>query len=459
MEEKVELCGEKDEVAEFKKGKFSKVLIGFSIFGALMCAVSFNDGRILSGILAIAITGLFVLSYLMGIHVIKEKKKGIRIIAAILAFGLLIPYFNLYNADGKSGKKFKWNEIELSYLLPKPESNKGRIQSNTSMDLWMDVCKISRKQYENYIENCIDKGFDVEAERAESYNAFNQEGYKLSLSYNESEEEMTIGLSAPEEMGEFQWPNSMIGRIVPMPASDIGRIEWENEKGFHIYVGQMPREKYNEYVQLCADSGFDVDYSKNDDYYYADSKKGYHISLTYEGNCVMSVLVEEKEEAKVGVTAVSFDFYSDEIVLQLGNSKRYGNLEIDTVGDISVTRDMFVEVSENEEIATIKISEDLHYEIIPISIGITYVYVETADDETITTGRIKVVVEQPVEEMTEQSEETTAQADETDNSPTVYITPTGQKYHYSSSCAGSNAIAKKLSDVQNSYGPCKKCAQ
>lgn len=40
---------------------------------------------------------------------------------------------------------------------------------------------------------------------------------------------------------------------------------------------------------------------------------------------------------------------------------------------------------------------------------------------------------------------------------TVYITPTGKKYHYSASCAGKNAIPKSEDSVKNSYGPCKKC--
>lgn len=42
---------------------------------------------------------------------------------------------------------------------------------------------------------------------------------------------------------------------------------------------------------------------------------------------------------------------------------------------------------------------------------------------------------------------------------TVYITPTGKKYHYSKSCAGKNAMERDLNDVQGIYGPCKKCAQ
>lgn len=42
---------------------------------------------------------------------------------------------------------------------------------------------------------------------------------------------------------------------------------------------------------------------------------------------------------------------------------------------------------------------------------------------------------------------------------TVYITPTGRKYHYSKDCAGKNAMKRDLSEVSNVYDPCKKCAQ
>lgn len=42
---------------------------------------------------------------------------------------------------------------------------------------------------------------------------------------------------------------------------------------------------------------------------------------------------------------------------------------------------------------------------------------------------------------------------------TVYITPTGKKYHYSKECASKNAMKRDLSEVSNAYDPCKKCAQ
>lgn len=43
---------------------------------------------------------------------------------------------------------------------------------------------------------------------------------------------------------------------------------------------------------------------------------------------------------------------------------------------------------------------------------------------------------------------------------TVYITPSGARYHYSASCAGKNARASTLSSARaGGYTPCKKCAR
>ena len=41
---------------------------------------------------------------------------------------------------------------------------------------------------------------------------------------------------------------------------------------------------------------------------------------------------------------------------------------------------------------------------------------------------------------------------------TVYITPTGKRYHYLQSCAGKNATPLSLEEAQLRFTPCKKCA-
>ena len=47
---------------------------------------------------------------------------------------------------------------------------------------------------------------------------------------------------------------------------------------------------------------------------------------------------------------------------------------------------------------------------------------------------------------------------EKDTSRTVYVTPYGQKYHFSKSCAGKNASETTLNDAKTYKDPCKKCA-
>ncbi len=45
------------------------------------------------------------------------------------------------------------------------------------------------------------------------------------------------------------------------------------------------------------------------------------------------------------------------------------------------------------------------------------------------------------------------------NDITVYTTPTGKRFHLKSTCAGKNAIKTFLSEVEDSFTPCKKCTK
>lgn len=40
---------------------------------------------------------------------------------------------------------------------------------------------------------------------------------------------------------------------------------------------------------------------------------------------------------------------------------------------------------------------------------------------------------------------------------TIYVTPTGKRYHFSSACAGKNAIKSTTKEQKNKTTPCKKC--
>lgn len=74
--------------------------------------------------------------------------------------------------------------------------------------------------------------------------------------------------------------------------------------------------------------------------------------------------------------------------------------------------------------------------------------------ELITKAIIDVVEDNTKTDLTEQIEYST----EKKSGRTVYTTPTGEKYHCSSACAGRNAIERDYNDVEGVYEPCKKCA-
>lgn len=106
--------------------------------------------------------------------------------------------------------------------------------------------------------------------------------------------------SEPEEMefAEFQWPDTDIAKLMPVPKSTIGNINWSQDYGFVIYVAETSLEDYAAYVKECEALGFTSECRKGDDYFYADNEDGYHVALNYQESDVMFVRIDEpKDEA------------------------------------------------------------------------------------------------------------------------------------------------------------------
>ena len=141
-------------------------------------------------------------------------------------------------------EKFDWNEVELCDRLPKPKSNVGRIWSNEPDRLSIEVEKTSKSEYKNYVKESQAMGYTIESEESgDSYKAFDEEGYGLSVSYfNES---MDIELEAPTEMGTLNWPKSEIAGLLPLPKSTVGKVSTDTENGCYIYVGETSIDDFN----------------------------------------------------------------------------------------------------------------------------------------------------------------------------------------------------------------------
>lgn len=235
----------------------------------------------------------------------KKKKKPIYkrwwfyVIVVIAAIAVIS------SISGNKSEKIKWDDIILSEQLPEPPKKNGKINDNTAEALSVEIYKISDKQFNNYVEACKAKGFTVDSESdySSSYDAYNAAGYKLSLGYYGSRDQMEIELEKPIEMSAITWPTSKAGNQLPAPKSTTGKFSYENDDGFSVYIGNTSKDDYNSYVKACSDKGFTVNYNKDDNFYDADNNAGWHVSIKYEGNNIMSIDIDAPSESSTAPSA------------------------------------------------------------------------------------------------------------------------------------------------------------
>lgn len=88
--EKEKYLLEQQEVADFKKGKFSKIILIYCI--ACIFGIFIADGRVVPIIIAIIQAGMLGVAWLIGMRIIKTEKYNIYIPLAIIAFVLTVPF-------------------------------------------------------------------------------------------------------------------------------------------------------------------------------------------------------------------------------------------------------------------------------------------------------------------------------------------------------------------------------
>lgn len=186
--------------------------------------------------------------------------------------------------------KINWDDIVLGDEIPEPKSNKANILLNDEEHLSIYMADTSEIQFASYVEKCKKEGYTIDEESfGTSFYAYNEEGYYLSLYYAESEEEMLIGLDAPEKMGAYEIPSYAVEAGLPMPKSQDGSFNWKYDDNFSLVVGNTSEDDYEAYKQGCIDAGFSVDSEEGNDFYNASNSEGYRLNLHYKGNNLMSI--------------------------------------------------------------------------------------------------------------------------------------------------------------------------
>lgn len=214
-------------------------------------------------------------------------------------FSILLCTMAIITLAGCGSKKINWEEIELGDKIPQPPVLTGEISTNDKDSMHVKIEKISKEQYKDYVQACIDAGYDKDLEDEDwdtSYEAFNEEGYSVRISYR-SDKKMNIYLDAPEtrDMKEIEWPTTGLGAMLPKPKSTLGKISYNTSTSFSVSLGNASIDEYNEYVKACEGLGYTVDFSKEDKYYSAKNSKGYKVSISYRGANVVEIYLSAPE--------------------------------------------------------------------------------------------------------------------------------------------------------------------
>ena len=358
-----------------KLNTYSKVTtVAIAVF-VLLCLVAFLFGKTAAGIIAVLQIVLTVAALLMKKQIIKVPKSWIHFVALAVAVVLLVPYVSLFKLDYGDAEKFAWSDILLADVVPEPESRFGEIIGNSSEYLSLYVYRTSAADYGEYVDACKEKGFTVEADQSEqSYYAYNADGYKLSLYYDESNSKMHIGVDAAEQYGTLVWPDSIIASMLPVPASTTGEITQDDDKGFQAYVSNTPIDEFKNYVAACADRGFNIDAYESDESYSAENSEGYKLSVSYQGNSVISISVDEPEyEVSIEIECVeNWAFSKYDVDVYIDDSFE-GTIDHGTTETFAVTMSKgtyeirFVNAEDDEVTGTVVIDihqdESLRYKI------------------------------------------------------------------------------------------------
>ena len=126
-----------------------------------------------------------------------------RSISVLLILTLCLCLCACSSTTSKNVGEFKLPSYGIATLLPQPDSCVGEIISDSADSFWVDVYETSQEQYNSYVDACKEAGFFVDYSGSSFYyDAQNENGDSLSISYNEDEQLMSIAIDAATEETE-----------------------------------------------------------------------------------------------------------------------------------------------------------------------------------------------------------------------------------------------------------------
>ena len=119
--------------------------------------------------------------------------------------------------------------------------------------------------------------------------------YKLRLYFDESDSELFISVKDPIKRNKINWSAVPLMKDVPKPPSSTGEFGNNFDWTVTIYLVDVTREQYDNYIDKCIEEGFSVDMSRYENSFFGDNKDGYELQISWEGNNTICVHVTNLE--------------------------------------------------------------------------------------------------------------------------------------------------------------------
>ena len=272
------------------------------------------------------------------------KKKGnkLKVAAAIILILLLLGAYSRIASCIKFQDSLEdWPTGGLADMIPTLNVKcEYAYVHEDSLSLSTERGKLNKQAYSSYVAKCKEMGFTVDAKEGQDrYEAYNADGYRLKASWSDYSERLDVSLDAPLASGVLSWPTSGLATMLPNPGKTKGNIESDSSSYFTAYVGEVTPEEYAAYVDACIGTGFNVEYDRGEDSYYADNAEGYHLSLEYIGYSTMKVSLTAPKDGSVSARTAEDAGANAEAVADEAATSEASEQEADEAGssDITVT--------------------------------------------------------------------------------------------------------------------------
>lgn len=132
-----------------------------------------------------------------------KKPVGLIILAIIVLLIIISSISNSIEEAKEKKEKYVWPSTGIATLLPQPESEYGKINSESSTYFSINLFNISVDEYNTYVDKCKEYGFMVDYySTSSSYYADDEKGNRISLYFYDKKKEMSIDISAHQEEKE-----------------------------------------------------------------------------------------------------------------------------------------------------------------------------------------------------------------------------------------------------------------